>query len=131
MGRRGPNDTLTEECSALIYAPSATRDRITGRLFQGGEGDGIDLLNRCYVKVVEMEPVMKRLRDAKKTPLEAREAGLISDAEMTKLAAMNDLVTKVVAVDDYTPKALAYYFPDLDAPRDDPDENTNPREAAE
>ena len=131
MGRRGPDDALTEDCSALIYAPSATRDRITGRLFQGGEGDGIDLLNRCYVKVVEMEPVMKRLRDAKKTPLEAREAGLISDAEMTKLAALNDLVSKVVAVDDYTPEALANYFPDLDASRDDPDENTNPREAAE
>lgn len=131
MGRRGPDDALTEECSALIYAPSATRDRVIGRLFQGSKGDGVDLLNRCYVKVVEMEPVVKRLRDSKKTASEARQAGLISDAEMTELAAMNDLVTKVVAVDDYTPEALAYYFPDLDAPRDDPDENTNPREAAE
>lgn len=129
-GRHGPDDALTVQCSALIYAPSATRDRITGQLFPGHDGDGIDLLNRCYAKVVEMEPVQKRLRDAKKTPAEARQAGILSDAEMAELTVMNDLVTKVIAVDDYTPEALAHYFPDLDPPQDD-DDKTNPREAAE
>ncbi|HBB83071.1 MAG TPA: acyl-CoA dehydrogenase [Sulfitobacter sp.] len=131
LGRRGPDDTLTTECSALIYAPSATRDRITGRLFEGSAGDGIDLLNRCYAKVIEMEPVMKRLRDAKKTPTEAQQAGILSDSEMADLTAMNELVSKVIAVDDYRPAALAHYFPDLDVPQENLDETPNPREAAE
>ncbi|MEX3316671.1 acyl-CoA dehydrogenase [Sulfitobacter sp. PS-8MA] len=130
-GRRGPDDRLTVACSALIYAPSATRDRITGQLFAGCDGDGIDLLNRCYAKVVEMEPVMKRLRDARKTPERARQAGILSDAEMAQITEMNDLIAKVIAVDDYTPEALAEQFPDLAPPQDGPDQPSNPRKAAE
>ncbi|NUH65686.1 acyl-CoA dehydrogenase [Sulfitobacter sp. S0837] len=130
-GRRGPDDKLTAECSGLIYAPSATRARITGRLFEGREGDGIDLLNRCYAKVVAMEPVMKRLRDAKKTPDMALQTGILSDAEMAEITEMNDLVAKVIAVDDYTPEALAEHFPDLAPPKDDPDHPSHPRKAAE
>ena len=130
-GRRGPDDRLTEACSALIYSPSATRDRITGQLFKGCNGDGVDLLNRCYAKVVEMEPVMKRLREAKQTPAKALQAGVLSENEMAEITAMNALVAQVIAVDDYTPEALAQLFPDLDPPQDSPNRNAKPREAAE
>ncbi|MEY8099321.1 hypothetical protein AB9F29_18150 [Falsihalocynthiibacter sp. S25ZX9] len=54
---------------------------------------------------------MKRLREAGKTPQEAREAGIHSDAEMAGIAEMDALVAKVVAVDDFTPEALGAYFP--------------------
>ncbi|EPX77587.1 acyl-CoA dehydrogenase [Litoreibacter arenae] len=109
---RGPDDRLVAECSDLIYEPSATRDRITGRIHEGCNRDGVKVLNECYVKVTEMAPVMKRLRDAKRTPQEALEAGLLSDAEMAEIEEMNKLVSRVVAVDEFTPEELSRYFKD-------------------
>lgn len=110
---KGPSDTLTATCSDLIFKPSATRDRITGQLFKGSNGDGIETLNQCYAKVVEMEPVLKRLREAKKTPQEALEAGLLDDAEWANLNEMNELVSKVIAVDEYSPEKFAELFPGI------------------
>ena len=122
---RKPGDRLTAECSDLIYNPSATRDRITGQLHQGTGDDGIATLNACYEAVVEMGPVMKRLRDARKTPQEALKAGILSDAEMTKIGEMQKLVDRVVAVDDYAPEDFAALFPAAKR------ENNSVKEAAE
>lgn len=108
---RKPSDRLAEDCSDLLYEPSATRDRITGRLSEGCHRDGVQVLNECYAKVVEMAPVMKRLRDAGKTPQEARDAGILSDAEMIDIQTMRKLVDEVVAVDEYSPAELAALFP--------------------
>lgn len=108
---RKPDDRLTAQCSDLLYEPSATRDRITGDLHKGCQRNGVDVLNSCYAKVVEMAPVMKRLRDAGKTPQQALTAGILSDAELSEIHAMQTLVDQVVAVDDYTPDELAALFP--------------------
>lgn len=108
---RKPDDRLTVHCSDLLYEPSATRDRITGDLHKGCQRNGVDVLNSCYAKVVEMAPVMKRLRDAGKTPQQALTAGILSDAELSEIHAMQTLVDQVVAVDDYTPEELAALFP--------------------
>ena len=128
--RRGADDQLTEAVSALIYEPSEARDRITGRVFEGCDRDGVQVLNQCYAKVVEMAPVMKRLRDARKTPQEALEAGILSDAELSEIAAMQALVDEVVAVDDFTPEALTDLFPNRTTNRDT-NRGDTPREAAE
>ncbi|MFX0545887.1 acyl-CoA dehydrogenase [Roseovarius sp. S1116L3] len=111
-GRRekGPDDRLVETCSDLIYAPSPTRDRITGGIGGGCTHPGISLLDQCYARVNAMAPVMKRLRDARKTPQEGREAGLVSEAELAQITEMNDLVARVIAVDDFTPEELPRYF---------------------
>ncbi|QFT57708.1 Acyl-coenzyme A dehydrogenase [Sulfitobacter sp. THAF37] len=128
--RRGPDDRLTAAASDLIYEPSETRDRIIGRLDGGKEGDGVHTLNACYAKVVEMAPVMKRLRDARQTPEEAKAKGTLSDSEMAQIEEMNALVARVIAVDDYTPKELSRYFKDHAAQSSD-DYEATPREAAE
>lgn len=132
-GRRekGPSDTLVAECSDLIYAPSPTRDRITGGIGGGCTHPGIALLNECYAQVTALAPVMKRLRDARKTPQEAREAGLITDTDLTRIDEMNDLVARVIAVDDFTPAELARYFPNYEPDRRIRDTSTSSREAAE
>jgi acyl-CoA dehydrogenase len=111
-GRRetGPSDRLVETCSDLIYAPSPTRDRITGGIGGGCLHPGITLLNECYAQVNAMAPVMKRLRDARKTPNEGVEAGILSNAELQQITAMQDLVARVIAVDDFTPYELPRYF---------------------
>ncbi|MFD0859585.1 acyl-CoA dehydrogenase [Roseovarius aquimarinus] len=111
-GRRemGPSDTLVETCSDLIYASSPTRDRITSGIGGGCTHPGIALLNRCYDMVNDMAPVMKRLRDARKTPEDAREANLISAAELERVREMQEVVAQVIAVDDFTPEELPRYF---------------------
>ncbi|WP_281967045.1 acyl-CoA dehydrogenase [Roseovarius nanhaiticus] len=111
-GRRekGPDDRLVAACSDLIYAPSPTRSRITGEIAHGCNHPGISLLNQCYAKVNEMAPAMKRLREARKTPEEGRAAGLITDAELHEIGAMQDLVARVIAVDDFGPDEMAQYF---------------------
>jgi len=111
-GRRemGPSDALVEACSDLIYAPSPTRERITGEIGGGCIHSGISLLNQCYGRVNAVAPVMKRLRDAHKTPEEGLETGTINDAEMKDITETSDLVARVIAVDDFAPEELPRYF---------------------
>ncbi len=128
--QRAPNDRLVAKCSDLLFHPSDSRDRIVGSVHQGCERNGVTVLNRCYAKVTQLEPVMKRLREAEKTPKEALEAGILSDADMKDIAEMNDLVAQVVAVDEYTPKELAALFPD-NTVKSRKDFNALSKEAAE
>jgi acyl-CoA dehydrogenase len=106
----GPNDKLTARCAELIYEPSETRDRIVGRIHDGCARDGIDWLNAAYAAVIEMEPVMKKLREARHTPDSALEAGLISDEDRKQIADMEEKVAKVIAVDDFSPEELAQFY---------------------
>lgn len=128
--QRGPDDRLIEECSNLLFNPSDARDRIVGRVHGGCERNGVLVLNRCYAKVAQMEPVMKRLRAARKTPAEALAAGILSDAEMKDIQEMDDLVSEVVAVDEYTPEQLSELFPNNQAHSRN-DFNALSKEAAE
>lgn len=109
----GPSDALTVACSDLIYEPSPTRDRIIGRIHGGCNGDGIEVLNECYAKVIACSPLMKRLRDAAHDPDLGLKAGTITQAERDTITQMQDLVARVVAVDDFTPEALRRHFPSL------------------
>ncbi|GAW35433.1 acyl-coenzyme A dehydrogenase [Roseovarius sp. A-2] len=113
VATRGPDDDLVKACSDLIYERSAARDRILGRIYGGCERDGIRVLNDAYDSVIRTEPLMKRLRELKKTPQEAREAGVLSDAEVDAIRAMEKIVSEVVAVDEFSPKDLRRYFPSL------------------
>lgn len=114
-GAPGPDDALTEKAADLIYEPSATRSRIVGRLHGGCNRDGIVLLNDCYDAVMDTAPLMKRLREADQTPDEALEHGTISQEDRDRIAKMEDLVHKVVAVDNFTHEELAGLYPGLDA----------------
>lgn len=107
---RGPDDRLATACAELLLAPSETRDRLIGRMFQGCDRDGVVLLNDAFARVVAADPIRKRLREAKMTPQAALEAGLLSDSELAELEAMDEAVRAVVAVDDFAPDELAEYF---------------------
>jgi len=61
-------------------------------------------------------PLMKKLREAGKTPEEALEAGIIGESDMQQINDMQALVDEVVAVDDYSPEDLATLFPNLHQP---------------
>ncbi len=110
---RGPDDALTEACSDLIYEPSATRDRIVGRVHGGCARDGIAVLNDCYASVVDCAPLMKKLRAADQSPDAALKGGIIAQDEYDRIARMQALVDAVVAVDEFSPDALGRLYPGL------------------
>ena len=114
---RGPDDKLTEECADLIYTPSGTRDRITGRIDAGCARSGIAVLNEAYEKVTALAPLMKKLREAEKSPDEALSAGLISQADRDRIAESEALTAKVIAVDDFTPEELSRFYEGFDKNR--------------
>ncbi|QYX56887.1 acyl-CoA dehydrogenase [Roseovarius sp. SCSIO 43702] len=114
---RGPSDKLTEECAELIYAPSGTRERITGRIHPGCARGGIAILNEAFERVNALAPTMKTLREAKHTPDSGLAAGIISQDDRDRIAEMEEVVAKVIAVDDFTPEELAHYFEGLNKDR--------------
>lgn len=113
----GRDDAITKACSDLIYDPSEARDRIVGRIYGGCNRDGVALLNDCYDKVIACAPVMKRLREADEDPDAGLDAGTITRDERDLIAEMHELVTEVVAVDDFTPEELGRLYPGLTADR--------------
>ena len=109
---RDPDDRLVKACSDLLLQPSASRDRIVGRLFGGCRRDGVELLNQAYDKVVAAEPIRDKLRHLKLSPDSAVARGALTPAEREQLEDMERAVREVVRVDDFAPDELARYFPD-------------------
>ncbi len=109
-GTRGPDDAAVEACAKVIFAPSATRDRLIGRLNAAPAQSGLGLLDTAWHLTIETEPLSKRLREARKTPEQALEAGILSRADFDRLQDTAAAVGKVVAVDEYTPEELARLF---------------------
>ncbi|EAQ04830.1 Acyl-CoA dehydrogenase [Pseudooceanicola batsensis HTCC2597] len=110
---RGPSDKTTEEAARIIYEPNPARDRLVTGFHPPHPDSGLGLLETAYRLVLEAEPIAKRLREARKTPRAALEAGLLSDAEFDQLRRVDEAVQKVVAVDDYSPDELQQLFPDM------------------
>ena len=82
--KRGPDDALIGDMQRSDLCPIADPRPDHRRHLRRAATATVSLLNACYAKVIEMAPVMKRLRDARKTPQEALEAGIVSDAEMDR-----------------------------------------------
>ncbi|GGO58525.1 acyl-CoA dehydrogenase [Roseovarius pacificus] len=108
---RGPSDKVTESTARLIYDSSDSRDRLVQGLHPPRPDSGLGLLDTAYRLVLEAEPVAKRLRDTGKTPEDALEAGILSDAEFEQLKQVETAVQRVVAVDDFSPDELNRLFP--------------------
>ncbi|HDZ75705.1 MAG TPA: acyl-CoA dehydrogenase [Aurantimonas coralicida] len=99
-----PSDELTSEVAAILMRPSSQRDRLTPDLYLG-EGHAqhpIKDLELAFELVSEAAPIEKKLREANiRDPEEAREAGVISNAEFVRLAEAQEAVDKVIAVDAF------------------------------
>lgn len=115
---RGPSDKVTEQVAHLIYEPSDTRHRLVDGYHPPKPDSGLGLLDAAYAKVLETAPLEKRLRDARKTPQQGLEAGILSDAEFAQLKDTQDAVQRVVAVDEFSPDELARLYPDMRPPQD-------------
>jgi acyl-CoA dehydrogenase len=106
--RRGPQDTLTIACAAILLEPSATRDRLTVDIFHPTDGKGLARLDRAFALVSATQPIRDRLRNARVRDLdEARKRGLIDAAETEQLKAADQAVADVIAVDDFAADELS------------------------
>src|SRR3984893_719863 len=102
-GHRSPVDALTKHCAQLLLDPSETRDRLTAGLYLGKHEEGL-----AFAFAIENEPIAKRLRDARIYDWRAaKKSGLITDIESERMAALEEAVAKVVAVDDFAADALS------------------------
>jgi acyl-CoA dehydrogenase len=107
-GHRSPADALTKHCAQLLLDPSETRDRLTAGLYLGKHEEGLARLERAFALAIENEPIAKRLRDARIYDWRAaKKSGLITDIESERMAALEEAVAKVVAVDDFAADALS------------------------
>ncbi|MCX2723970.1 acyl-CoA dehydrogenase [Roseibium salinum] len=109
---RGPSDDLTRECAELLLTPSSTRDRLTAGVHAvGGEG-ALRKLEDAFAMVVEVEPLRRKLREARLTADEALRKGVLTAAEEQKLRQAEALIDKVIAVDDFDPSEIVRKRPD-------------------
>jgi acyl-CoA dehydrogenase len=106
--RRGPSDRLTQACAAILTEPSATRDRLTVDIYRAEDAGGLARLDRAYKLTIAVKPLRDRLRQAHIRDIAvARQRGLISDAELDQLKAVQLAVAEVIAVDDFAAAELS------------------------
>ncbi len=105
---RGAKDKLAQACAELLLEPSPARDRLTPDINHGQDDNGVALLETAFRKVVETEPLHKKLRAARvKDISEALAAGVLTAEEAETLGEAAAAVSAVVAVDDFSKAELA------------------------
>ena len=117
--RRPARDEAGKEIVRAALEPGAFRDRLTRDIFMTDDPrDRGGLLDYTLAKVVECEEADRKLERAirkgevkrfhdKDWLAEAKEKGVLSEAEAGSLAELRDLVARVIAVDDFSASELA------------------------
>ncbi|MDQ0324418.1 acyl-CoA dehydrogenase [Rhodopseudomonas julia] len=109
--RSGPSDNLAQICAEILLEPSETRERLTSGLYlgEGQPNAAISHLERAFKLVVEVEPLRRKLREAKvKNPDEAAKKGLISEEEASRLKEAEAAADLVIAVDAFPGEAFTH-----------------------
>jgi acyl-CoA dehydrogenase len=114
-----PSDELGQKIVDLMTTPGESRDRLSDLAYTTAEpGNPLGLLQEALELAVEIEPLEKRLRQARKEGLiqadyfgnqieEAAKAGVIDKAEAAKLSDYHQRVFDLMSVDDFAPEELA------------------------
>ncbi len=103
----GPHDDLTRHCAEMLMEPSEARERLTPGLYIGDDDDGLARLERAFKAVTSVEPIAKKMHDAKiRDWREAKEKGVINEAEAKQMATAADAVSMTIDVDDFSPEDL-------------------------
>ena len=117
--RRPARDDAGKAIVRAALEPGAFRDRLTREIYMTDDPrDRAGLLDYTLAKVVECEEADKKLERAIRKGevrrfhdndwiAEARQKGVLSEAEARSLAELRDLVARVIAVDDFSPSELA------------------------
>ena len=120
LGRRAkpPADALNAAITKIHRTPGAQRDRLAGPIYKPTQLDHpMGVLNQALEQVIEHEALELRMLKAYKAGQlkhphpraridEALDAKLIDKSEHAKLVELYDLVTEVIAVDDFSDEDL-------------------------
>ncbi|MDY8107594.1 acyl-CoA dehydrogenase [Fulvimarina sp. 2208YS6-2-32] len=101
---QAPSDELVREVADILMRPSSQRDRLTPDLYLGEGRDNHPLqdLERAFQLAVEVEPIEKKMRQAKVRDSEvARDQGVITTEEFDTLSNYLAAKRKVVMVDSF------------------------------
>ncbi|HIE65920.1 MAG: acyl-CoA dehydrogenase [Nitrospira sp.] len=103
----GPSDDLIKQCAGILLESSETRDRLTGGLYFGNEGDPVHTLEKAFVGVQETRSLREKMHKANIDDVEeAQQKGILTDNEAEKLQETNEAIEKTIAVDDFAPEDL-------------------------
>lgn len=103
---RGPSDELTRECAELLLTPSPTRDRLTRGVTAVADNGALRMLEEAFSLVIETEAPRRRLRTSKLSLEDAVADGTLTEDEAGLLRKTDELVGKVIAVDDFDPSEI-------------------------
>ena len=114
-----PSDKLGQKIVDLVTTPGESRERLSELAYTTLEpGNPLGLLQEALELSIEVAPLEKRLRQARKEGLikseylgtqveEAATAGVIDSAEARQLADYHQKVFDLMSVDDFAPEDLA------------------------
>lgn len=103
----GPSDALIKQCAEILLEQSETRDRLTGGLHFGNEGDPVHTLEKAFELIQETKSLREKMDKADIDDIEeARHNGVLTDNEAEKLKETNKAIEKIIAVDDFAPEEL-------------------------
>ncbi|HEX7815635.1 acyl-CoA dehydrogenase [Dyella sp.] len=120
FGRREvpPSDRLGRRVAAIITAPGEARDRLLQWTYMTPtENNVVGRMNALLPDVIAAEPVERKFAKAQKTGqlkahdyigqlAEARQAGVITEAEYDLLKRVREGVFEFISVDDFDPREL-------------------------
>jgi acyl-CoA dehydrogenase len=114
-----PSDELSKKIVDLMTTPGEARERLSEQAYTTVEpGNPVGLLEEALQLSIELAPLERRLRQARKEGLiqaeylgqqigEAAQAEVISKKEAAELQVYHDKVFALLAVDDFAPEELA------------------------
>jgi len=117
LSLRPPNDSLGHRVASLLIRPGEARDRLTDGIYISNDpGDITGCLEHALHKVIEAEPIERRLRhdqldqhgleDHTQWVARLRKSGDLSADEAEILLQARAATTRVVMVDDFTPEQM-------------------------
>jgi len=119
---RPADDRLGSRLCQLVLEPGEVRDRLTRHIYLPKDvSDPIGLLEHTFSKVVAAEEVERKLERALRAGTahryhgvdwigEAAKAGVLSDAEASLLREVEELTSRVVAVDHFDPAEVLPHY---------------------
>jgi acyl-CoA dehydrogenase len=115
---KAPGDRLTHRVAQLLLVPSDTRDRLTNGVYKSAAaGHPVGLMEEALPKVIRAEPLERRVMKAVKKGVvsgisweeqlkSAFENKILSAEELEILLDVHELVTEIIAVDDFDSEEL-------------------------
>lgn len=113
-------DNSIEHLTTLITTPNEARDRLFAGLdFESQKSHPLHLIDHTWQRFIAVEPLLKRLYQGLLTAKQytgnfdkdlrqGRELGLLTDAEVEMLVAVEADRREIIAIDDFSPAELNY-----------------------